>query len=1164
MNTSRPSRPQPAEQADSESFLELVEQLTDRLQAGEVLDSAALAAAYPDYAERLQQFLPALEVLAEIGRSASASRPNPLLAADPLSSPHAMDGTLGDYRIRREIGRGGMGVVYEAEEISLRRRVALKVLPFAAVLDPRQLQRFKNEAMAAAQLKHPHIVSVYAVGFERGVHFYTMEYIEGQSLAELLSHLRPTTSQPCAVSHEEPVVVETLNAAGLSTERSAPGTAHFQAVARLGVQIAEAMEHAHQVGIVHRDIKPANLLVDREGRAWVADFGLAQVETETGLTMTGDVLGTLRYMSPEQAGGQRRLIDHRTDIYSLGVTLFELLTLRATFEETNRRELLRQVLETEPPAPRQLNPAIPRDLETIILKAIAREPPDRYSSAGDLAADLRRFLDRLPIHARRPTLVDRLVKWSRRHTHGLMAAIAVLLVLSAGFAVSTVLILREQARTETARQDVADALVASTQARDRADRQRQAAQQLSVTLALDRGLALCEQGQIAQGLLWLVRALELAPQEAQERQFVVRVNLAAWSQQLVLLQQVHQSADSGTLAAVAFDSQTRLVAAARGHSVHVSDVTTGQKLTEIDSAADVSAVGFGHDERSLLVGDVEGRIQRWDLQTGRVLGPELRQRGTITTIAESPDGSRVLSVTNEGRTQLWNAATGEPIHEMLSSGGLKAAGTFSPDGQTVVTWNAASLYLWDAATGEPARSRIGNAGQQILAATVFPDGQSLLIGRANVAVVRGIVDDKIQGRPLPHRGHVSAVAVDPQGRFLLTGSHDRTARLWDATTHAPIGQPLEHDGRILAVAFRPQRHTFLTADERGTVCVWRLPSPIAPAYILPHPLPPGWVAFDERRSRLVTAYEEAGVPDSFRLWDLASERLLDQFEVVGASCRAMSPSGDALAIAGARGLRLYKLNERFVTEKELDLAAPGAFSLAFSPDGSLLATGLQNAVLRYDSESLTPAGPPLSHPGRVDILAFSADGNQLLTGSRDGSARLWDLATGRLEAQWGQLPPAVRTASFLHDDKALLLGCAGGQVLLVDAETGVLRTEALRMHREFREVSLSPDGRIALAVGGDGVARLYDLRTGRTLGLPRQHYAPITSAVFSPDGRSVATVLPNDSVQVAAVPQPIAGAPERLLLWMEVNTGMELDEEDMPVLLDFATWKQRRDELERH
>jgi serine/threonine protein kinase len=260
-------------------------------------------------------------------------------------------GTLGDFRILREVGRGGMGVVYEAVQISLGRPVALKVLPFAAALDARQLQRFKNEAQAAAQLHHTNIVPVYAVGCERGVHFYAMQLIDGQTLAAVIADLRQRAHEGEAPADPQQTLAyvpgpcpaaaagqaDTPLAQALSTERPTRSLAFFRTAARLGGQAAQALEHAHQMGIIHRDVKPGNLMIDGRGNLWVTDFGLAHIQSDSKLTMTGDLLGTLRYMSPEQALGQRVVVDHRTDVYSLGATLYELLTLKPAFDGRDRQ-----------------------------------------------------------------------------------------------------------------------------------------------------------------------------------------------------------------------------------------------------------------------------------------------------------------------------------------------------------------------------------------------------------------------------------------------------------------------------------------------------------------------------------------------------------------------------------------------------------------------------------------------------------------------------------------------------------------------------------------------------------------------------------------------------------------------------------------------------------
>jgi tRNA A-37 threonylcarbamoyl transferase component Bud32 len=396
-------------------------------------------AAHPEHAGQLREVLPALEVLAGLcGSAGSGQRP------DDGEPGEAASGCLGDFRIVREIGRGGMGVVYEAEQVSLRRRVALKVLPFAATMDSRDLQRFHNEARAAAALDHPNIVPVYSVGCERGVHFFAMKLIDGRSLAAVLGELHGEAGPA-------PASAETVGLAGLSTQGLRRGKEYFRSVARLGMQVAEALDYAHERGVIHRDVKPANILVDGNGVPWVTDFGLAHLEhAEASLTVTGDLVGTLRYMSPEQAAGQRVGVDHRTDVYSLGATLYELLTLRPAFEGKDRPELLRQVAFEEPAIPRKLDRGIPAELETIVLKALEKNPADRYATAKEMAADLRRWLEDRPIRARRPSLFQRAVKWYRRHQALVAAAAVALFVIAVALAVTLFAVLASNQRREQA------------------------------------------------------------------------------------------------------------------------------------------------------------------------------------------------------------------------------------------------------------------------------------------------------------------------------------------------------------------------------------------------------------------------------------------------------------------------------------------------------------------------------------------------------------------------------------------------------------------------------------------------------------------------------------------------------------------------------------------
>ncbi|MFO0907489.1 MAG: serine/threonine-protein kinase, partial [Isosphaeraceae bacterium] len=383
-----------------------------------------------------------LEALGEGQPVDGVAAPDPLGGDATLAAALAVPASLsevGGFRVVREIGRGGMGVVYEAEQPPLGRRVALKILPPAASLDPRHRQRFEIEAQAAALLHHENIVSIFGFGTDRGVDYFAMPLIEGWSLSDVI---RDRRSQPSRSGSETPCTVAPCLPAG--------GRSYVLAVARLMLQAADALDHAHSVGVIHRDIKPSNLLVDARGKLWVADFGLARIgRGEPALTGTGDLLGTLRYMSPELLRGDRDVASPRSDLYALGATLYELLTLRPAFAVENREELYRRILHDEPPAPRGLNPSIPRDLETIVQKAMAKEPSARYATAGELADDLRRFLDDRPVVARRPGPLGLAVRWARRRRAVVVPAALILMVV---LSVSTVLLWTAKRRTEAALQ----------------------------------------------------------------------------------------------------------------------------------------------------------------------------------------------------------------------------------------------------------------------------------------------------------------------------------------------------------------------------------------------------------------------------------------------------------------------------------------------------------------------------------------------------------------------------------------------------------------------------------------------------------------------------------------------------------------------------------------
>jgi serine/threonine protein kinase len=452
----------------------LADEFVARQRRGERPSLSEYTGRYPQYADEIRDLFPALVMMEQL-KPAANDRSGPYQAG---SGTRRHPERLGDYRILREVGRGGMGVVYEAEQVSLGRHVALKVLPASALLDAQRLQRFQREAKAAARLHHTNIVPVFGVGEADGLHFYVMQFITGLGLHEVLEELkrqretRATSAPPAAGT--APAVSAAAVAQSLRTGIYAPpldpaedapgqspkdgvavaaappapalaqatpsgsstlreeGGAYWQGVARIGLQAAEALAHAHVQGVLHRDVKPSNVLLDNAGNVWITDFGLAKMLADPeDLTQPGDIIGTLRYMAPERFNGRG---DARSDVYSLGLTLYELLTLRPAFAATDRTQLIHKVLHEEPARPRSLNPKVPRDLETIVCKAMEREPSRRYATARELCDDLQRFLEDRPIKARPVGSVEQALKWARRRPEvaTLLAAAAVLAMVAVG------------------------------------------------------------------------------------------------------------------------------------------------------------------------------------------------------------------------------------------------------------------------------------------------------------------------------------------------------------------------------------------------------------------------------------------------------------------------------------------------------------------------------------------------------------------------------------------------------------------------------------------------------------------------------------------------------------------------------------------------------------
>ncbi len=924
-----------------------------------------------------------------------------------------------------------MGVVYEAEQESLGRRVALKVLSAGSLLDPKQVRRFEREAKAAARLHHTNIVPVFGVGHQEGHHYFVMQFIAGLGLDVVLDDLRrlrqaksqagpaaevarslmtgrfAADAPPADGSATEPFadaapVGPTAPANGPPPESSSavlPGSSelssasdpdrpYYRSVARVGIQVAEALEFANHQGILHRDVKPSNLLLDNHGNVWVADFGLAKTAEADDLTHTGDILGTIRYMAPERFSGH---CDARSDVYSLGLTLYELLALRPAFEASDRHALIERVLHEEPEPLRKRAAGVPRDLETIVAKAMARDPAARYATAGALAEDLRRFVEDRPIRARRISAPERAWRWCRRNRAVAVALGLVALALVA-VAVLSLLYAEDQrrhasveamyARDSAAQRDMAnnlaDRLVAERNAlkSSLAESNRRLAM-----LDFERGQAAFKQGQVGPGMLWTVEALRAAAaaNDAAWRH-AARANLSAWRRQLAELKGVFSHGDTVNAVAFSPDGKTILTGSA-DKTARLWDAASGRALAQpMLHPNGVASVRFSPDGKTILTGCRDSTARLWDAASGRPLGQPLAHSGAGESVAFSRDGKTILTGSSDKTARLWDAATGQPLGSPMRHSGVVRAVAFSPDGKTVLTVGAdRTARLWDVASGRPIGPPLAHPGVSSVAFS--PDGKTILTGSNDkTARLWDTATGRSIGPTLAHSDRVSAVAFSPDGWSILTGCWDNTAQLWDAATGQRLGQTLKHQGGVCAVAFSPDGRSILTASTDGRARLWdgAVGQPVG------RPLEYGdeaiWAAAFSRDGKTFLA---AGPGGRIRLWDVAAGRLLGPPVEHG----------------------------------------PEIIAVASSPDGkSILAGSMDGSARLWDVATRRPLGALMMHSGPVSSVAFSRDGKTILTGSADRTARLWDAASGRPIG-----PPLVHSdfvysVAFSPDGKTILTG----------------------------------------------------------------------------------------------------------------------------------------------